>query len=41
VECAATCTGKDYRVVCGSSGMCPQGKQCQTSDLLPPYLDCQ
>jgi hypothetical protein len=40
-SCASTCTGKDFRVVCGASGECPQGKTCGTSDILPPYLDCK
>lgn len=40
-SCAATCTGKDYRVVCGASGQCPQGLTCGTSEMLPPYLDCK
>jgi hypothetical protein len=41
VQCAATCTGKDFRVVCGASGDCPAGQTCGTSDMLPPYLDCK
>ena len=41
VECATTCDGNDYRVVCGASGMCPGGETCMTSDMLPPYQDCQ
>lgn len=39
--CAATCSGKNARVVCGSSGKCPTGLTCGTSELLPPYLDCK
>jgi hypothetical protein len=39
--CAATCTGKTERVVCGASGQCPSGQACSTSDLLPPYRDCR
>ncbi len=39
--CASSCTGKDYRVVCGASGTCPSGQTCSTSDLLPPYRDCR
>lgn len=41
VQCATTCSGMDHRVVCGASGVCPQGDTCTTSDVLPPYLDCQ
>jgi len=41
VACAATCTGMDHRVVCGASGACPTNESCTTSDILPPYLDCQ
>ncbi|MCC6524061.1 MAG: hypothetical protein IT373_15480 [Polyangiaceae bacterium] len=41
VSCAATCTGNDHRVVCGASGVCPGNLGCVTSDMLPPYLDCQ
>jgi hypothetical protein len=39
--CAAACTGKTARVVCGASGTCPTGTTCGTSDLLPPYKDCK
>jgi hypothetical protein len=41
MSCESSCTGKDRREICGSSGTCTTDGSCGPSDLLPQYRDCK